>query len=38
MDIQPESRAVLIETALNGWFQIPPEIIEGKPSSSTDKT
>lgn len=26
MDRQPESRAVLIETALNGWYQIPAYI------------
>lgn len=28
MDRQPENRAVLIETALNGWYQIPSHLQE----------
>jgi len=28
LDRQPESRAVLIETALTGWYQIPPHLKE----------
>lgn len=30
MDRQPESRAILIETALNGWYQIPPHTTKKK--------
>ena len=41
MDRQPESRAVLIETALNGFYQIPvylnPESVK-KPVKKLKKT
>jgi len=41
MDRQPESRAVLIETALNGFYQIPehlnPEPVK-KPVKKPKKT
>lgn len=30
MDRQPENRAVLIETALTSWYQIPDHIQEKK--------
>lgn len=31
MDRQPESRAVLIETALTHWYQIPMHLKEEEP-------
>lgn len=37
LDRQPESRAVLIETALNGWFQIPSEQLASSAPSRVDE-
>lgn len=44
MDRQPENRAVLIETALTSWYQIPPHIqdkpspVKGEPEAAAERT